>query len=391
MRALPSSLEEFRSGARRRLPRLAFDFIDGAADAECTHRANEEAFARRTLLPRCLVDVSERSLSRSLFGDRYEFPLLIAPTGMARLAGAGGDLAGARAARQAGIGFTLSTMSSDSIEDVAAVGGILWFQLYLWPERELIERFVKRAGAAGYRALVVTVDVPVIGNRLRDVRNGFVFPPRFRPGTAWDMLRHPRWLARGPSRMRFGNIEALAPPGAGVLEHAKLVNRFLANPGADWAMFDWVRELWSGPLLIKGILSAEDAQLAERHGADGIIVSNHGGRQLDGAPASLDVLSEVVAAVPSMPVLLDGGVRRGSDLVKALALGAAGCLIGRPWLYGLAVGGEQGVAAVLDILRVELDRTLALIGSRSLAELSPEMVRTSTGSVAGEPHLAAGR
>lgn len=369
------SLADFRAAARRRLPRLAFDFIDGGADGEHTLRANEAAFARRTFSPRYLVDVSDRSTDCVLFGQRYELPLLIAPTGMAKIAGPGGERAGASAARRAGIGFTLSTMSSDSIERVAEAGGRLWFQLYLWNDRGLVERFVTRAAAAGYSALVVTVDVPVIGNRLRDGRNGFVFPPRLRPHTAWDMLRHPRWLAGGPSRLRFGNVETAVDSGSGPLAYARLVNRLLANPAADWTMLSWIRDIWSGPLLVKGILSAEDAQLAAAHGADGVIVSNHGGRQLDGAPATLDVLAEVVAAVPALTVLLDGGVRRGSDLVTALALGANAVLMGRPWLFGLATGGEDGVLQVIEILRAELDRTLALIGRRSVHDIGPEVIR----------------
>ncbi len=373
----PATLDDVRRGARRRLPRLAFDFIDGGADDEITLARNLEAFRRRTLRPRALVDVSTRDLGTTVLGDRYAMPVLIAPTGMSRLAGPAGDVAGARAAGRMGTGFTLSTMSSHSIEEVARnASGPLWFQLYLWPQREIVDRLVARAKAAGYRALVVTVDVPVVGNRVRDVRNGFAFPPRPSPRTAVDMLRHPRWLASVPSAIRFANVvdESGTHPTKAV-EYAKLVNRLLVNPGADWGELRRLREVWDGPLVVKGVLTGADAAAAVDCGADGIIVSNHGGRQLDGAPAALDALAEVVASVPEgVEVLMDGGVRRGSDVVKAIALGARGCLIGRPWLFGLACGGEDGVAAVLGILRAELDRTLALVGRPALGALDAEVV-----------------
>ncbi len=364
----PGSIDDLARAARRRLPRVAFDFIEGGADGELTLRANLEAFQRRTLVPRWLVDVGSRDTSTTLFGDVFALPLLIAPTGMARVAGPGGDVAGARAAGSAGAGFVLSTMSSHSIEEVAAeASGHLWFQLYLWRQRDVVERLVGRAAAASYRALMVTIDVPVVGNRLRDVRNGFVFPPRLRRRTAWDMLRHPRWLAGMPSAMTFANIREPSG-GAKAMEHMRLMRSLLENPSADWDDLRWLRELWNGPLLVKGVLCPEDARLAVECGANGIVVSNHGGRQLDGTMASLDALEAVVAAVPdTVTVLLDGGVRRGTDILKALALGARACLIGRPWLYGLAVGGEDGVALTIEILRREFDRALALTGRTSAA------------------------
>ncbi|MSW96199.1 MAG: alpha-hydroxy-acid oxidizing protein, partial [Actinobacteria bacterium] len=350
-------------------------FIDGGADAERTVAANERAYAQRTIVPRYLVDVSNRDLGCELFGHQLAMPLLIAPTGLARIAHPAGEIAGARAARSAGVGFVVSSASSDSLERVASeAGGLLWFQLYLWPDRAIVEQFVQRAASAGYGALVVTVDVPVIGNRLRDVRNGFSIPPRLSASTVADVLRHPRWLAGMRQRLRFGNVEDLVAPGAGSMEYARFVNRMLANPAADWATFDWIRAAWEGPLLVKGVLSTEDARRAVDHGADGLIVSNHGGRQLDDAPASLDVLPAIVEAAPTVPVLVDGGVRRGSDMLKALALGARACLIGRPWLYGLAAAGERGVTGVLDVLRAELDRTLALSGVPGVGSLTPEAV-----------------
>jgi isopentenyl diphosphate isomerase/L-lactate dehydrogenase-like FMN-dependent dehydrogenase len=370
--ATAATIEDVRRLARRSLPRLAFDFIEGGADAELTLRRNLEAFERRVLRPRYLVDVSRRDTSATLLGQQIEMPLLIAPTGMSRVAGPDGDLAGVRAAGQFGVPFVLSTMSSHSIEDVArAASGPLWFQLYLWRQREIGERLVGRAKAAGFEVLVVTVDVPVVGRRVRDVHNGFVFPPKLRPRNALDMVLHPRWLAGVPRTVRFANlVETAAGAGGRPLEHAHLVNSLLSNPGASWADFSRLRALWDGPLLVKGLLTAEDALLAVDCGADGVIVSNHGGRQLDGTPASLDALEEIVAAVGGRTeVLVDGGIRRGTDVVKALALGARACLIGRPWLYGLAAGGEAGVVRVLELLRDELDRALALLGRPTIDAL----------------------
>jgi isopentenyl diphosphate isomerase/L-lactate dehydrogenase-like FMN-dependent dehydrogenase len=373
----PATVEDVRRLARKRLPRLAFDFIDGGADAELTLRGNAEAFERRTLRPRQLVGVETRDLSTTVLGVPVRMPVMIAPTGMSRVAGRGGDIAGARAAGRAGTVFSLSTMSSDSIEEVArAATGPLWFQLYLWRRRDVAERLVDRAHAAGYRALVVTVDAPLVGNRVRDVHNGFKMPPRIEPRTALDILRHPRWLAQAPSAITFRNLTDLdAGSTTGPMAHAKLVNDLLANPGANWGDLDWLRDRWKGSLVIKGILTAQDAERAVQGGVDGIVVSNHGGRQLDGAAASLDALEEVVDAVGDRAeVFLDSGVRRGTDVVKALALGARACLIGRPWLYGLAAGGESGVSTVLEILRSELDRALALLGRPSIAELDASVI-----------------
>jgi isopentenyl diphosphate isomerase/L-lactate dehydrogenase-like FMN-dependent dehydrogenase len=381
LRSAPATIEDVRRLARRRLPRLAFDFIDGGADAELSLRRNTEAFELRSLRPRQLVGVAARDLRTTVLGQPIELPVLVAPTGMSRVAGRGGDVAGARAAGRMGTVFTLSTMSSDSIEEVAdAASGPLWFQLYLWRQRDVAERLIDRAQAAGYRALVVTVDVPLVGNRVRDLHNGFKMPPRIEPRTALDVLRHPRWLAQVPSAISFRNlVDSSADTATGPMAHAKLINDLLSNPGATWDDLDWLRNRWSGPLVIKGILTAEDAERAVQAGVDGIVVSNHGGRQLDGTAATLDALEEVVDTVGDRAeVLLDGGVRRGTDVVKALALGARACLIGRPWLFGLAADGEQGVFTVLDILRTELDRTLALLGRPSIAELDASAVSAAS-------------
>jgi isopentenyl diphosphate isomerase/L-lactate dehydrogenase-like FMN-dependent dehydrogenase len=383
LRSAPATVEDVRRLARRRLPRLAFDFVDGGADAELSLRRNAEAFERRALRPRQLVGVAARDLRTTVLGQPVELPVLVAPTGMSKVAGRGGDIAGARAASRMGTVFTLSTMSSDSIEDVAAAAsGPLWFQLYLWRQRDLAERMIDRAQIAGYRALVVTVDVPLVGNRVRDLHNGFKMPPTIDARTALDVLRHPRWLAQAPSAVTFRNmIDSDAVASAGPMAHAKLINSLLSNPGATWEDLRWMRERWTGPLVIKGVLTREDAELAVDAGVDGIIVSNHGGRQLDGTVGTLDALEEVVEAVGDrVEVLVDGGIRRGTDVVKALALGARACLVGRPWLFGLAVGGEQGVVDVLEILRTELDRALALLGRPSIADLDRSVVASVPGS-----------
>jgi L-lactate dehydrogenase (cytochrome) len=377
-------VEDYRRLARRRLPRLAFDFIDGGADGEVTLRRNLAAFERLSLRPRHLVDVSSRSLETTVLGERVALPVLIAPTGMSRVAGHGGDVAGARAAAGAGAVFVVSTMSSDSIEDVrAAASGSLWFQLYLWAERAILERLLDRARAAGCRALVVTVDVPVIGNRRRDARNGFALPPRVRWRTAADLLRHPRWLAHAPSAVGASHfLDDAGVRPSGTMEHARLVNRLLANPGSSWRDLTWLRDRWDGPLLLKGTLTAEDARLAVECGVDGIVVSNHGGRQLDGAPASLDALVEVAEAVgDQVELLVDGGVRHGTDVIKARALGARAVLVGRPWLYGLAAAGEAGVAGVLEILRTEIDRALALLGRPRFDDVDASVVGTLTTTI----------
>jgi isopentenyl diphosphate isomerase/L-lactate dehydrogenase-like FMN-dependent dehydrogenase len=374
-------VEDYRRLARRRLPRLAFEFVDGGADAEVTLRRNLAAFERLVLRPRYLVDVATRDIATTVLGERVGLPVLVAPTGMSRVAGRGGDVAGARAAAGAGAIFVLSTMSSHSIEEVrAASSGPLWFQLYLWAERAILERLIDRAAAAGCGALVVTVDVPVIGNRRRDARNGFAVPPRLTWRTAADLLRHPRWLAHAPSAVGAAHFldEAGVNPSA-KMEHARMVNRLLANPGSTWADLAWLRERWRGPLVVKGLLSAEDARLAVEAGVDGIVVSNHGGRQLDGARASIDALAEVAEAVgDQVELLVDGGVRHGSDAIKARALGARAVLVGRPWLYGLAADGEAGVAGVLEVLRAEIDRGLALLGRPRFDDVDASAIVTPT-------------
>ncbi|HKF77734.1 MAG TPA: alpha-hydroxy acid oxidase [Candidatus Dormibacteraeota bacterium] len=375
------TVEDYRRESQRRLPRAVFDFIDGGAEDEVTLRRNREAFGRIGLVPRVLADVHEVDTATSVLGRRLASPLLLAPTGLCGMATSRGEIPSARAAVEAGVIFTASCMSSVTLEEIAREApGEHWFQLYVWRDRGLTRSLIDRAAAAGYRALVVTVDTPVLGRRERDLRNGATIPPRITVRNALDTLRRPRWLltmARGP-RPTFANV---AGPSAGLRPFAlsPFVNG-LFDPTVTWADLGWIRGLWRGPLLVKGVMCAEDAREAVAQGAAGIVVSNHGGRQLDGAPATMEVLPEVVEAVGGeVEVLLDSGIRRGADVARALALGARACMVGRAYLYGLAVGRQQGVARVLGILGTELERSMALMGCARVADLGPDCVRPAGG------------
>lgn len=373
------NIEDLRRAARRRLPRAVFDFVDGGSEDEVTLRRNRLAFQQYTFRPRVLVDVSQRDLSTTVLGERMATPLIIAPTGMAGICWPRGEVVAARAAGRKGVTFTLSTHASCSIEEVAAEAtGPLWFQLYVWRNRDLTRSFVERARAAGYRALVLTVDVPVISRRERDIHNGFTIPPRITVSNVLDTIWRVGWISgvlRGPRLTLKNLVGAPGAPKMDIVTLGGVANRQF-DASVNWKDLDWFRSLWSGPILLKGVLSAEDARRAVEHGIEGIIVSNHGGRQLDGAPASLEVLPEIVDAVNGRAdVLLDGGIRRGSDVVKALALGAKAVLIGRPYLWGLAVAGEAGVEQAIDILTAEIDRCLALVGVPRAADLDRSVVR----------------
>ena len=366
------TVEDVRARARRRLPRMVFEFVDGGAGDEVTLRANRSAFERWTFRPRMLVDVSERDQRVTVLGEELSLPVIFSPAGLLKLAHREGELGAARAAAAAGTVFTLSTGSSYTIEQVAeAASGPQWFQLYLWSDRSVIEGLVERAKAAGYRALCLTVDVPVVSRRERDIRNGMRIPPRPTAANALDTLRRPDWLL-GYLRDRditFANFTELGL-GTSATALGTFTNTKMVNPGQSWEDLDWLRELWSGPLLVKGVLTGDDARQAVDRGADAVVVSNHGGRQLDGAPGALAALPEVVAAVGDRTeVLLDGGVRRGADVVKAVALGARAVMMGRPYVYGLGAGGGTGALRVLQILRQEIDHVLALIGCARVIDL----------------------
>ncbi|NEK58460.1 alpha-hydroxy-acid oxidizing protein [Geodermatophilus sabuli] len=370
---------------------MVFDFVDGGAEDEATVRENRRAFADVALRPRVLVDVSARPQGVRVMGQDLALPVVLGPTGLARMVHPAGEAAAAVAAELFGTVSVVSSGSSVSFEDVAAAVRVpQWFQLYPWGDRATIEALIDRARACRYRTMVVTVDVPVVGAREKDLRNGLTVPPRVDPRTAWDVLSHPRWLAglvRSP-KVTFANFAGLLPDARGTSGLAAATQGLL-NPGHTWDDLAWMVAQWDGPVLLKGLMTAEDARRAVDVGCAGVAVSNHGGRQADSLPGALDALGEVVAAVgEQVDVLLDGGVRRGTDVVKALALGARACLVGRPWLYALAAGGPRGVERLLEVLRDEVDRTLALIGRPGVDTLDPSAVcvRPGRGWVpAGKP------
>ena len=377
--ARADTIEDLRRLARRRLPRAIFDFVEGGAGDELTVARNRAAFERFLFEPRILVDVAKREQSTVVLGERVATPVLVSPTGMAGLCWPKGEVAAARGAHEAGTIYTLSTHSSCTIEEVAAgAPGPLWFQLYVWQNRDLTRSFVERARAAGYRALVLTVDVPVISRRERDLRNGFTVPPRITVRNALDTLRRVGWIRRvllGP-KLTLANLVGMpGAPRTDIVTMAGVANRQV-DPSLTWADLAWFRSLWSGPLLLKGVMTVADARKAVEHGVDGLVVSNHGGRQLDGTRASVEALPDIVDAVGSrVEVLLDGGVRRGADVVRALALGARAVMVGRPYLYGLSSGGSAGVRRVLEILQGEVDHALALTGVPRVGDLDRSVVR----------------
>jgi (S)-mandelate dehydrogenase len=371
------NIEDLRRMARTRLPRAVFDFFDGGAEDEVTLRANRAAFERIQLLPKVLVDVAEADTRTTLFGVESRFPLAIAPTGAIGAGRPGADVALARAARAFGIPYTLATPATASIEQVAEqAGGRLWFQLYVLRDREFREKLVERARVAGYEALLVTVDLPVGGKRERDTRNDFIAP--FRP--TWqnsrDMWRKPAWaldmLRHGIPRME--NLHGFVQWSTKVTEVAASVGR-AQDPSFDWEALKRLRELWPRKLLVKGIERPDDAERLVALGLDGVVVSNHGGRQLDGATPTLEALPAIARAVGSkLVVLLDGGVRRGVDILKARALGAQAVLTGRATLYGVMAGGEPGARRALEILTSEFERAMKLCGARAIAEITPDLV-----------------
>jgi (S)-mandelate dehydrogenase len=375
-----TNFETIRGRAARRLPRVVFDFVDGGADDEVTLRRNSTAFDDLSLVPRVLRGVSDVSPAVELFDRRLRLPVLLAPAGNARVAGPDGELAQARGASAAGTVAVLGCFSSISIDRVAeAVPKPLWLQLYLFRDREMTLELVEQAKSLDFSALVLTVDTPLAGNRERDRRNGLSIPLKVRRTMMLDAARRPGWLwtyltgkpmAPAFDTRRFGQLNT----------HAEYVHSVL-NPAQSWEELAWLRGVWDGPLLVKGVLCGEDAAVALAAGCDGVIVSNHGGRQLDAVPASIEALPEVVAAVGGRAeVLIDGGIRRGTDVLKALCLGACACLVGRPWLFALAQGGEAGVQQMLDTLHAEIVRGMQLLGVGTLAELGPDHVRRRAGA-----------
>jgi len=366
------SVAAVREAARRALPRPVFDFGDGGAEDERTLRRNEQAFEDVALLPRPLQGAATRDLSLKLFGSTLSMPLGIGPTGIAGLFWPDGECAAARAAAAAGTFYCASHGSVCRLEVIAATKAQpRWMQVFVYTDRGFTREMIERAAAAGYDALVLTVDNQLLGNRERDIRNGFSIPPRFGISGTIAMASKAAWLLRMRRtlpKLTFGNY--LKPGESAALAAVASKMGSLLDPSLSWEEVDWIRSFWKGPMLLKGILHPAEAAEAARRGIDGVIVSNHGGRQLDGAAATLDALPGIVEAVDGrLPVLLDGGVRRGADVVKALALGAACCLIARPHLWGLAVGGEAGVHHVLELYRREIDRVMGLMGAKRLSEI----------------------
>lgn len=376
-----STYDDARRLARRRVPASVFDYVDGGAGAELTLAWNRAAFDALELLPRVGDASGPPELAATVLGQRVEVPVLLSPVGYTRLVHPDGDVAGVRAAGAAGTVFTLSSMAGHTIEQVgAASSGPVWFQLYMIGGRSGAESMIDRARAAGCHALVVTMDSQIPGNRERDARHGINFPITMTPATmtrlAAQLLPHPGWLVRfGRGGLSFDIANARVKPDGPGLPMGDAIASMTAN-APTWADFEWIRARWEGPLLAKGVLSAAEARAAVAAGVDGVIVSNHGGRQLDGIPASVDALVDVVDAVgEQVEVLMDGGVRRGSDVARALALGARAVMIGRPWVWALAQG-EPGVQRMLALLRTDLDRTLRLLGCPSVSALDRSYLRT---------------
>jgi L-lactate dehydrogenase (cytochrome) len=371
-------IQDLRELAKRRIPRAIFDYADGGSYDERTIRRNAADLDAMTFRQRVMVDVSKISLATTILGSPVSMPLGIGPTGLAGLFHADGEILGARAAAACGIPFCLSTMSICSIEDVrAATQQPFWFQQYLMRDRGFNQELIDRAAAARCSALMLTLDLQVIGERRRDPRNGLTIPPRLTLRNAWDVATKPSW-ALGVlfgKRRTFGNLVGRIGGSSGINTLAEwIATQFDAS--ANWRDVEWVRSRWPGKLILKGVLDAEDARLGVATGADAIVVSNHGGRQLDGAASSISVLSEIVDAVAGRcEVMFDGGVRSGQDIAKALALGARGALIGKSFLYALSAAGEAGVTKAIEIMRNELRVTLALTGTSTVEAVGPHILR----------------
>ena len=373
-----NSIADLRDLARARIPRAIFEYADRGSYDEVTLERNRSRLRALQFRQRVMVDVSQQSLHTTLLGEPAAIPLAIGPTGLTGLFHANGEMLGARAAEQFGVPFCLSTMSICSIEDVRqAVSKPFWFQLYLVRDRGFNRELIERARAAHCSALMLTVDMPVQGLRRRDPKNGLSIPPRLTAKNLMDVLTKPEWALRVlfGKRRTFGNLEGRLGGGQGL----STLSQWIASQfdlTVTWKDVEWLRGLWPGKLIVKGVLDAEDAKQACDAGVDALVVSNHGGRQLDGAPATIDVLPEVVTAVAGRcEVLMDGGVQSGQDILKALALGARGCLIGKAFLYALAAKGEAGVALALDILRSELRISLALTGCNAVGDAGPHILR----------------
>ena len=374
-------IEDLRVLAQRRVPRMFYDYADSGSWTEGTYRANESDFQKIKLRQRVLVDMDHRSTATTMVGQKVAMPVALAPTGLTGMQHADGEILAARAAEKFGVPFTLSTMSICSIEDVAAhTTQPFWFQLYVMKDRGFIERLIERAKAARCSALVLTADLQILGQRHKDLKNGLSAPPKPTLANLINLATKPRWCLGmlGTQRRQFGNIVGHV---SGV-ENMGSLSEWTAkqfDPCLSWDDVQWIKSLWGGKLIIKGIMDVEDAKLAADSGADALIVSNHGGRQLDGAPSSISALPPIVDAVGDrIEVWMDGGIRSGQDVLKAWALGARGTMIGRPFLYGLGAMGEAGVTKVLEILHRELDLTMAFCGHTQLDQVGKDILLPGT-------------
>jgi L-lactate dehydrogenase (cytochrome) len=365
-------IEDLRDAARRKVPRAFFEYADGGSYSEETLRANRADLERIALRQRVMVDVADRSTSTKILGEPASLPLALAPIGLCGMQHGDGEILACRAAQAAGIPFCLSTMSICSIEDVAgAVDKPFWFQLYVMKDRGFIRSLIERAAAAKCSALVLTVDLQILGQRHRDIRNGMTVPPELRIKNFFDIATKPSWalsVLRG-KRKTFGNISGHIKG----MESVNVLSQWISgqfDPSLNWKDIEWIAGLWPGKLILKGILDVEDARIAAKTGAAALVVSNHGGRQLDGAPSTISILPKIADALGSdIEIMFDGGIRSGQDLFRALALGANACLSGRAYIYGLGAGGQAGVARAIEIIRNELDVTMALTGVKNIGQI----------------------
>lgn len=368
----PVDIADMKRLAQKRVPKMFFDYADSGSWTESTYRANESDFNQLLLRQRVAVDMTNRQLASEMIGQSVTMPVAIAPTGLAGMQHADGEMLAAQACEEAGIPYTLSTMSICSIEDVASVTQKpFWFQLYVMKDRGFIASLIQRAKDAGCSALVLTFDLQILGQRHKDIKNGLSAPPKFTPKHLWQMATRPRWCLQMAQTKRhdFRNIVGHV---SGVDDISSLSSWAASqfDPKLSWDDIEWIKERWGGPLILKGILDKEDAAIAAQSGADALIVSNHGGRQLDGARSSIAALPDILDSVgDQIEIHLDGGIRSGQDVLKALCLGAKGVYIGRPYLYGLGAMGKAGVTKVLDIIRNELDITMALCGERDITQV----------------------
>lgn len=374
-------IEDLRVLAQRRVPRMFYDYADSGSWTESTYRANADDFAKIKFRQRVAVNLENRSTRSSMAGQEVAMPVALAPTGLTGMQHADGEILAARAAEKFGVPFTLSTMSICSIEDIAAhTSKPFWFQLYVMKDREFINRLIDRARAARCSALMLTLDLQVLGQRHKDIRNGLTAPPKMTIANIVNMMSKPRWCMGmlGTRRHGFGNIVGHASDVSDMSSLSAWTNQQF-DPALSWADVEWIKQRWGGKLIIKGIMDAEDARLAVESGADALIVSNHGGRQLDGAQSSIEALPAIVDAVGTqIEVHMDGGVRSGQDVIRALALGARGVYVGRPFLYGLGAQGEAGVTKCLEIIHKELDLTMAFCGLRDVQQVDKRILLPGT-------------